>query len=52
MYISGAVIGLYALICTIVFIIKYRNLRVVQIEKTVYGLGDLIFFVITGFEFL
>ena len=52
MYISGILISIYTIICTVLFSIKYRNLRVVNIEKTFYGMGDLIFFIFSGFEFV
>ena len=52
MYIFGIIISIYTWICTTLFCYMYRNLSVVKIEKTFYGMGDIIFFIIAGFEFV
>ena len=52
MHITGGIIVIYTVICTIVFMYKYRSLNVIKIESTFYGLGDLIFLILSGFEFL
>ena len=52
MYISGIIIFAYTCICTAIFVYKYKNLRVVPIEKNFFGMGDLMFFILYAFEFL
>ena len=52
MYVSGIMISIYSWICTAVFCCIYRNLNVIKIDKTYYGMGDIIFFIISGFEFI
>ena len=52
MYIASVVISVYTCICTIVFTYKYRNLHVKQIESNFYGMGDIIFLIFSGFEFV
>ena len=34
------------------FCYMYRNLNVVKINKTLYGMGDMIFIIISCFEFV
>ena len=52
MYVSGIIISIYSWICTAVFCYMYRNRHVVKIDKTFYGMGDIIFFIISAFEFI
>ena len=52
MYVSGIMISIYSWICTFVFCYMYRNPIAVKIDKTYYGMGDMIFFIFSGFEFI
>ena len=43
---------LYTVITGISFYCIYRNTTVVEIRETFYGMGDIIFGIITFFEFV
>ena len=51
-YIAGIIIQIYTWICAFVFVYSYRNIGIVRIEKNFYGMGDIIFLLLSGFEFL
>ena len=52
MYTSGAIMFVNVVLWTILFCVIYRNLQIVKIKQTTFGMGDIIFGIISAFEFI